>query len=82
MNMQNKNGNSKLDSVWKYASRYFPVCYVVYKGTDVDLNAENRVQFVLSQVCFITTIQLPPVKGNVQCTREKIAKSFFSINWQ
>ena len=79
MNMQNINGNNKLDNIWKDASQYFPVCYVVYKGTGVDLNASNRIQYVLSQVCIASKLQLPPVKRNGQCTREKIINSFFSI---
>ena len=77
MNMQNIN--NKLDNIWKDASGYFPVCFVVYKEVGLDLNTKNRIQYVLSQVCTITKLQLPPVKGNGECTREKIINSFFSI---
>ena len=73
---------NKLDSIWKGASRYFPLCYVHHKGNCVELNVKNRIQYVLSQICINTELQLPPVKINGQCIRVKIINSFFSVKQQ
>ena len=58
--------NKKLQSIWLLASKTFPVCHTRFQGRKIDLNAENRIQLIQSQILTSYSrgnkLNLPPVK--------------------
>jgi hypothetical protein len=62
-NVKNKN----LESIWLIASKTFPVCHTRFQGRKIDLNAENRIQLIQTQILTSyskgSKLNLPPLKS-------------------
>jgi len=57
-----------IEILWAKSAKLYPACLIIHNGEDIDLNARNRLDSVITSLLQIQSIscqiKIPPLKGS------------------